>query len=96
MLEWEPPADQSLGCPEVYDLQICCNSSDDRENIFEPCMVIDCKGNKYGDPSLEDCNAFVTNLKACVKYIFRIRCCTAKGWSIWSELSDQITTLGRF
>jgi hypothetical protein len=95
MVEWDPPADNTLGCPEEYELQIC-NRNAGIEDVWDTCSVVSCTGGKFGEPNPEDCNAFVTNLKACVNYVFRVRSCTARGWSVWSEVSDEITTLGRF
>ncbi|GMI30772.1 hypothetical protein TrRE_jg11966 [Triparma retinervis] len=95
MVEWEPPADNKLGCPEEYELQVC-NRNAGLEDVWETCSVVNCTGGEFGEPNVEDCRAFVTNLKACVNYVFRVRSCTARGWSVWSEISDEIATLGRF
>ena len=95
-VEWRPPGDNSLGCPEEYELQ-ACNRNTGQDDFWETVGIVKCTGEKEtGEPSLEDCNYFVNNLQSCVNYVFRVRCCTAKGWSVWSEESDEITTLGRF
>lgn len=95
MVEWDPPHDNTLGCPEEYELQVC-NKNAGVDDVWETCAVVNCTGGKFGEPNPEDCNAFVTNLKSCVNYIFRVRSCTARGWSVWGDISDEITTLGRF
>ena len=95
MVEWEPPEDNSLGCPEQYELQIC-NFNPSEDNVWEVCAVVHCTGLDVHTPNKEDCRHFATNLKAAVNYIFRVRCCTALGWSVFSEISEEIVTLGRF
>ena len=99
--EWTPPQDNSLGCPEHYELQVC-NRNVGADDVWETVGVVDCTGAKElkedgsVEPNLEDCNFFINNLKSCVNYVIRVRSCTARGWSVWGEESEEITTLGRF
>ncbi|GMI06168.1 hypothetical protein TrVE_jg10079 [Triparma verrucosa] len=99
--EWTPPQDNSLGCPEHYELQVC-NRNVGADDVWETVGVVDCTGAKElkedgsVEPNLEDCNFFINNLKSCVNYVIRVRSCTARGWSVWGEESEEIATLGRF
>lgn len=95
MVEWTPPADNSLGCPEAYELQLCNRNPDD-DDVWEKVATVHCQGLDVNTPNPDDCKHFCTNLRAAVNYVFRVRCCTALGWSVWSDESEEIMTLGRF
>ena len=95
MIEWRPPADKSLGTVEKYELQMC-NRNGNVDDVWETCLVKECTGDENGDPQLDDCYGFITNLHAATNYIFRVKCRTARGWSCWSGISEEILTLGRF
>ena len=103
-----PPNDDSLGIPERYELQY--NSvggsgggggggvsvSGEDEASWTTCLERECTGDENGRANVEDCFGFITNLHAATKYVFRVRCRTARGWSCWSKESEKILTLGRF
>ena len=93
MCRWEPTA-YDLGLPEKYEVQIQNFEPDEvGGGVWETWAVNEIKGESSEEV---DCYAFLTNLKAATNYRIRVRCCTCWGWSIWSEPSDEILTLGRF
>lgn len=85
---------EQVGTPERYEVQVQNYSADDEDGGEWKTWQIN-EINGEGSEEV-DCYAFLTNLKAACNYRVRVRCCTARGWSVWSEYSDEMLTLGRF